>query len=81
MAWGVFNKIKQGFKRVGSAVKKAAGFINDKVLKPFQPAVSGVLNAVAPTAGKVFDTVAGGVSHIASGGGVGSVFRPYKALG
>ena len=29
MAWGLFNKIKKGFKKVGSAFKKAAGWVND----------------------------------------------------
>jgi hypothetical protein len=39
MAWGLWNKIKQGFKKVGNFVKKAASFVNDKVIKPFKPVI------------------------------------------
>ena len=62
MAWGLWNKIKNGFKKVG-------GFIKDKVLKPvvntvikpFKPVIQGVVSSINPTAGaiagKVMDTV------------------------
>ena len=46
MAWGLWNKIKQGFKKVGNAIKKAASFVNDKVIKPFKPVISNVANAI-----------------------------------
>ena len=62
MAWGLWNKIKNGFK-------KAAGWVKDKVIKPvvnnvvkpFKPIISAAASAINPTAGaiagKVMDTV------------------------
>ena len=52
MAWGLWNKIKNGFKKVG-------GFIKDKVLKPvvntvikpFKPVISSVASAINPALG------------------------------
>ena len=51
MAWGLWNKIKQGFKKVGNAVKKAASFVNDKVIKPFKPLISAGATAINPAVG------------------------------
>ena len=55
MAWGLFGKIKKGFKKVGSALKKGAEFVNDKILKPFKPIIktagSAIANVVAPGSG------------------------------
>ena len=56
MAWGLWNKIKQGFKKVGGAIKKAASFVNDKVIKPFKPIISAAASAFNPTLGRVVDT-------------------------
>ena len=57
MAWGLWNKIKQGFK-------KAVGWVKDKVIKPvvstvvkpFKPIVSTVANAINPKVGAVVNT-------------------------
>ena len=57
MAWGLWNKIKQG-------IKKAAGWVKDKVLKPvvntvvkpFKPIISTVANAVNPKVGALVNT-------------------------
>ena len=78
MDLGLWNKIKQGFKKVGSVIKNTAGFINDKIIKPFQPAISAAINTISPTAGKTFDSISSGISKIAGGS---AAFRPYKALG
>ena len=61
MAWGLWNKIKQGFKKVGSVIKKAADVVTDKVIKPFKPIIGGAISAINPAAGaiatKAMDTV------------------------
>ena len=52
MAWGLWNKIKQG-------IKKAAGWVKDKVIKPvvntvvkpFKPVISTVAGAINPKVG------------------------------
>ena len=61
MAWGLWNKIKQGFKKAGTVIKKAADFVTDKVIKPFKPLIAGAVSAINPAAGviagKAMDTV------------------------
>ena len=60
MAWGIFNKIKRGFKKVGSAFKKGIQFVNDKIVKPFKPIIKTVANSFIPGSGVVVDAVANG---------------------
>ncbi len=50
MAWGLWNKIKKGFKKVGKAVKSGAKFVNDNVVKPFKP----IIKTAAAAAGNYF---------------------------
>ena len=61
MAWGLWNKIKQGFKKAGSVIKKAADIVTEKVIKPFKPIIGGAISAINPAAGaiatKAMDTV------------------------
>ena len=56
MAWGLWNKIKQGFKKVGKVVQSAAKFVNDKVIKPFKPIISAAATAVNPKIGAALNT-------------------------
>ena len=42
MAWGIWNKIKKGFQKVGRAIVKGAKWVNDKIIKPFKPIVQKV---------------------------------------
>ena len=51
MAWGLWNKIKQGFKKAGKVIKQGAKFVSDNVIKPFKPVISGVATAFNPTVG------------------------------
>ena len=55
MAWGLWNKIKNGFRKAGKVVRNVARTITDKVIKPFKPVISGVANAINPTLGKAVD--------------------------
>ena len=45
MAWGIFKKIEDGFKKVIGGIKKGAQWLGDKVLKPI---AKPIVNAVAP---------------------------------
>ena len=50
MAWGIWNKIKKEFQKVGRAIVKGAKWVNDKVIKPFKP----VVKTIASTVGNAF---------------------------
>ena len=92
MAWGLWNKIKQGFKKVGNAIKKAASFVNDKVIKPFKPVLSKVADTIIPGSGRIVEAVSDGIDDVASGNWKGAAQRvrtgfasadsgrPYKKL-
>ena len=68
MAWGLWNKIKNRFKKAGKFVKNVARTVVDKVIKPFKPVVSGVANAIHPKLGKVVDVGMGVVESLSDGG-------------
>lgn len=67
MAWGLFNKIKKGFKKVGSVFKKGVQFVNDKIVKPFKPLIKTAVNAFVPGAGAVVDVASDGIDAITKG--------------
>ena len=75
MAWGLWNKIKQGFKKVGNFVKKAASFVNDKVIKPFKPVITNVANAILPGSGRIVEAVSDGIDDVANGNFKGAAQR------
>ena len=52
----LWNKIKNGFKKVGNFVKGAVGKVVSNVIKPFKPIISGVASAINPTAGAAITT-------------------------
>ena len=66
MAWGVWNKIKKGFQKVGRAIVKGAKWVNDKIIKPFKPVVKKVVgtvaNAFVPGSSAVVDKAVDAVS-------------------
>ena len=64
MAWGFFNKIKKGFKKAGSFIRKAANFVNDKVMKPFKPINKTAINTFVPGAGAIVDMTSDGIDAI-----------------
>ena len=51
MAWGLWNKIKQGFKKAGNWLKGAASKVVNNVIKPFKPIIGGVASAINPKLG------------------------------
>ena len=56
MAWGLWNKVKQGFKKAGKFTKKAADFVTDKVIKPFKPLIGAAASAYNPAFGAAVNT-------------------------
>ena len=68
MAWGLWNKIKQGFKKAGAVVKKIARAVTDKVIKPFKPVISAAANAFNPALGKIVDKGMDSVERWSDGG-------------
>ena len=67
MAWGLFNKIKKGFKKIGSAFKKGVQFVNDKIVKPFKPYIKAAANAFIPGAGRIVDVASDGLDAVTRG--------------
>lgn len=67
MAWGIFNKIKKGFKKIGSVFKKGANLINDKVIKPFKPIIKTAANTFLPGSSAVVDLVSDGIDAVSNG--------------
>ena len=56
MAWGIFKKIKDGFKKVIGGIKKGAQWLGDKVQKPIVNAVAPVLDQIKPGVGTALQT-------------------------
>lgn len=77
MAWGLWNKIKNGFRKVGNFVRKAAKTVNEKIIKPFKPVISTAANAISPKLGKALDVGMGAVETLANG----SQARPSEGWG
>ena len=75
MAWGLWNKIKQGFKKAGGAIKKAADVITDRVIKPFKPVIGGAISAYDPAAGAIANRVMDRVERFSDEG-----FTPFRRL-
>ena len=68
MAWGLWNKIKQGLKKAGSFVKTAARTITDKVIKPFKPIITAAATAFSPAAGAIANRAMDAVERFSDGG-------------
>ena len=80
MAWGLWNKIKKGFKKVGKVFKKVfdvgkkvAKTVNDVVVKPFKPIIKEGLNKWKPGAGNVVDIASGAVDVITGDNPIGGI--------
>ena len=68
MAWGLWNKIKQGVKKAGNWLKGAAKTVTEKVIKPFKPVITGALSAINPTLGNVANKAMGAVEKFSDEG-------------
>ena len=75
MGWGLWSKIKKGFKKVGNAIKKGAKWVNDNIIKPAAPALAAagaaIGDRIVPGSGdfvrRGFDKFAGAVDAAARG--------------
>ena len=75
MAWGLWSKIKKGFKKAGEALKKGANWVNDNIIKPAAPALraagGAIADRIAPGTGDIvrrgIDTVTGAVDAVGRG--------------
>ena len=68
MAWGLWHKIKTGFKKAGNWIKKAAKTVTDKVIKPFKPIIGAVATAVNPALGLGLNAAMGAVEKFSDEG-------------
>ena len=74
MAWGLWNKIKKGFQKVGKAIKKGVGWVNDKIIKPIKPVLKTAANVFLPgVGGKIVDAASDGIDAWTDGGTKGVV--------
>ena len=51
MAWGIFKKIKDSFKKVVGGIMKGAQWIGNNILKPIVNAVAPVVDTIVPGVG------------------------------
>ena len=75
MAWGLWNKIKNGFKKVGNFIKKGADFVTNKIIKPFKPIIGAAATAINPAAGAIAGKVMDSVERFSDEG-----FTPFRRL-
>lgn len=75
MAWGLWNKIKNGFKKVGNAIAKGVGWVANNVVKPFKPIISGVASAINPKVGAAVNFGMNAVEKLSDEG-----FTPFRRL-
>ena len=68
MAWGLWNKIKQGVKKAGNFAKKVAKSVTENVIKPFRPVIGAAATAFNPKAGMIANTVMDKVERFSDDG-------------
>ena len=74
MAWGLWNKIKKGFQKVGKAIKKGVGWVNDKIIKPFKPVLKTAANVFLPgVGGQIVEAASDGLEALGNDGIKGAV--------
>ena len=72
MAWGLWNKIKKGFQKIGRGIKAGLGWVNNKIIKPVLKPIANVaapiVNKFLPGAGAfvkpITDVVSDGIDVI-----------------
>ena len=69
MAWGLWNKIKNGIKKAGSWIKdKIIKPVVNTVIKPFKPVISAATTAINPALGAAVTTGMNVVESISDDG-------------
>ena len=67
MAWGIFKKFNDGFKKVIGGIKKGAQWLGNKVLKPIINAVAPVIDQIKPGVGTALQTGDNALTDLATG--------------
>ena len=67
MAWGIFMKIKDGFKKVIGGIKKGALWLGNNALKPIVNAVAPVLDRIKPGVGTALQTGVNALTNLTTG--------------
>ena len=67
MAWGIFKKIKDGFKKVIGGIKKGAQWLGEKVLKPIINTVAPVLDQIKQGVGTALQTGVNALTNLTTG--------------
>ena len=74
MAWGIFKKIKDGFKKVVGGIKKGVQLLGNNVLKPIVKPIADIAAPVVdkflPGVGTAVKTGVDALSNITSGKGL-----------
>ena len=73
MAWGIFKKIKDGFKKIIGGIKKGAQWLGKNVLKPIVKAVAPVIDQVKPEVGTAIQTGVSALTNLTTGNGQNSI--------
>ena len=69
MAWGIWNKIKNGLRKAGNWVKnKVLKPVVDKVIKPFKPIIQSAASAINPKLGAAVGIGMGVAEKLSDGG-------------
>ena len=63
MAWGAFNKIKKGFKKVSDAFKTVVSTVNNNVVKPVASIAKTAANTIIPGSGGYVDALTNFVDY------------------
>ena len=67
MAWWIFKKIKDGFKKVIGGIKKEAQWLGNNVLKPIVNAVAPVIDTIKPGVGTALQTGVNALTNLTTG--------------
>ena len=77
MAWGIFKKNNDGFKKVIGGIKKGAQWLGNNVLKsitkPIINAVAPVLDQIKPGVGTALQTGVNALTNLTTGNGRGAI--------
>ena len=73
MAWGIFKKNKDGFKKVIGGIKKGAQWLGKNVLKPIVNAVAPVIDQIKPGVGTALQTGVNALTNLTTGNGRGAI--------
>ena len=69
MAWAIFKKIKDGFKKDIGGIKKGAQWLGNNVLKQIVNAVAPVIDQIKPGVVTALQTAVNAITNLTTGNG------------